>query len=103
MKRYKPDTTGRTRMATRTRLIVGLVLALAGVGAWLWTNHADAGNRDRLTTNGTIEADEVEIGAQRSARLLRFEVEEGQSVRKGQIIATLDTSELKAQVQQAEG
>ena len=83
-------------MATRTRLIVGLVLALAGVGAWLWTNHADAGNRDRLTTNGTIEADEVEIGAQRSARLHRYEEEEGQSVRKGQIIATIETSALKA-------
>jgi HlyD family secretion protein len=80
-------------------------MALAiGLGVW-WSFPRQAGARDssKLAANGTVEADEVEIGAQRPARLVKYLVSEGQSVKAGQTIATLDTSELQAQMDQAEG
>jgi HlyD family secretion protein len=86
---------------------LGFILLLAaaiGLGVW-WSLPRQVAARDssRLEYNGTIEADEVEIGAQRPARLVKYLVEEGQSVKAGQAIATLDTSELEAQFEQAQG
>lgn len=91
-------------MANRKRLVaVAAVLTLVGVGLW-WHARADADkDPSRIAANGTVEADETELGAQRAARLVRYNVEEGQSVKKGQVVAVLDTSELSAQLQQAEG
>jgi HlyD family secretion protein len=57
----------------------------------------------QIKANGTIEADEVEVGAQRPAKLAEYKVAEGAAVRKGDIIAVLETGELKAQVASAEG
>ncbi|HEY3284602.1 MAG TPA: HlyD family efflux transporter periplasmic adaptor subunit [Armatimonadota bacterium] len=81
-----------------------LVALLLGGGYWWWRNHRQAQlDSTQLTANGTVQADVVEVGAQRAARLARFTVPEGAAVKAGQIIAELDTSELAAQLQQAQG
>ncbi len=85
-------------------LLVGALLVASG-GTW-WLKARAAGPRsalDALIANGTIRADIVDVGSQRQARLLRYEVEEGQEVRAGQIIARLEATELLAQVLEAEG
>lgn len=89
----------------RIRILIPLaVVALIGVGVWQWQSHQqDQKDRIQITANGTVEADEVEVGSQRSARLAMYRVEEGQPVKKGDVIAMLDTSELKAQLDQARG
>jgi HlyD family secretion protein len=83
--------------------IVLLVAAAVGGGIW-WRNHQLAVlAATQIRANGTIEADEVEVASQRSARLARYDVAEGQSVHKGQVIAVLDTSELSAIMAQTQG
>lgn len=89
----------------RTPVAIGLAALVIGGGLW-WTIGRQESARaagTQIKANGTIEADEVEVGAQRSARLLRYKVVEGESVKAGQVIAELDTSELAAQLGQAEG
>jgi HlyD family secretion protein len=91
-------------LAQKKGLIIGAAVAVAvlGGGALAYRAHMNA-QRDanEITANGTIEADEVEIGAQRPAKLMRYFVAEGQAVTQGQVIAELDTSELNAQLKQA--
>src|SRR5262245_60166907 len=83
--------------------IVVVVAALIGGGVW-WRNHQLAAlAATQIRANGTIEADEVEVASQRAARLARYDVGEGQPVKKGQVIAVLDTSELGAVLAQTQG
>lgn len=44
---------------------------------------------------------EVRVGAERSGRLVRALVEEGDSVRKGQLLAEIDSDELRAELAEA--
>src|SRR5262245_36777864 len=86
--------------------VVAAIVALGGRGGgfrWWQARQAAPLQGTRIVANGTIEADEVEVGAQRPARLARYDVAEGQSVRQGQVIAVLDTSELSAQMEQTHG
>ena len=53
-----------------------------------------------IETNGTLEAEnEVDLVARVAAPILELLVEEGQAVRKGQILARLDQEELQAQLE----
>jgi len=52
--------------------------------------------------NGRVEANEVYISAKRPGRISEVLVNEGDTVRAGQVVARLDTSELEAQLRQAE-
>lgn len=88
----------------RMPAVLAAVLAVIAIGGWLiWRGTRAEAQGTQLPGNGTIEADEIEIGAQRSARLARYAVEEGQPVKAGDVIAVLDTSELAAQLIQAQG
>jgi HlyD family secretion protein len=95
------------RIPTEKRKPLGIALAVAVIliiaVRWSLTQQAAARNATQVSGNGTMEADEAEIGAQRAARLVKFHVAEGQEVKRGQIIAELDTSELQAQLLQAQG
>jgi multidrug resistance efflux pump len=85
-------------------LIAAIVVGAVGIGIWQWQARTEAArDSSQITANGTIEADEVAIGAQRAARLVQYRVQESQTVKKGDIIAVLDTSELAAQLEQAKG
>jgi multidrug resistance efflux pump len=52
--------------------------------------------------SGTIEATEILIAPKISGRIVDLPVEEGSDVRRGQLLARLDTEELQAQVHQAQ-
>lgn len=84
-------------------LVLALVAVLALGAYWFQARQVAAREATQLQANGTIEADEVEIGAQRPARLAKYLVAEGESVKAGQVVAVLDTSELDAQLEQARG
>jgi len=53
--------------------------------------------------SGTIEATEIEVGPDVGARIARVLVNEGDTVKRGQTIAVLEETELRAQLQQAIG
>jgi HlyD family secretion protein len=90
-------------------LILALVLALAGVlGYKLFLNRAPR-QPSAIRVSGNIELTDVELSFKIPGIVKEREVDEGESVAAGQVVARLDDSELvrqvslgKAQVEEAE-
>lgn len=79
------------------------LVVLAGAAlivGWGLVREKEGG--DVLVANGTIEATEVEVGSKLPGRIAQLLVKEGDQVQVGQIIARLDTSEVEAEVAQAQ-
>ncbi len=87
----------------RRKLIVGVlaaaVIGLAAYYAALW--GVAYLNRDKLFASGTIEATEIQVASKVQGRVDSFTVDEGDIVRKGDVIASLESSELSASLDQA--
>lgn len=81
-------------------LIALLVLAAIGGGAWLYT-HRPAGDGD-LTLYGNVDFRQASLAFNGSERIAGVLVEEGDIVKKGQVLARLDISRLAPQVREAD-
>jgi len=57
-------------------------------------------DRDKLYASGTIEAVEIEVASKVQGRVASFSVDEGDIVNKGDIIASLESEELSASLDQ---
>ncbi len=87
-------------MQRRAVIILGLViLAAAGGGAW-WFMHRPRPATE-LTLYGNLDLRQVALAFNGNERIAEVLVQEGDHVRKGQILARLDTSRLEPQVAQA--
>jgi multidrug efflux pump subunit AcrA (membrane-fusion protein) len=58
---------------------------------------APTGSENRIVVSGNIELTEVNIAFKTAGRLIERTVDEGDSVKKGQVIARLDRDQLVAQ------
>ena len=76
-------------------LIIILILAAAGGGVWVF--RGGKAPDDRLVLSGNIELTEVNIAFKTAGRLVERTVDEGDGVKKGQVIARLDRDQLVAQ------
>ena len=79
-----------------------LVVLLAGAGgglAW-WLTHRSQPPRE-FTLYGNVDLRQVQLAFNNSERIAVVLVQEGDRVRRGQVLARLDTSRLKPQVDQA--
>jgi len=87
----------------RKTLIIRLViLAIIGTIAYNLAMYGLAYlNRDRIYASGTIEAVEIEVASKVQGRIDSFAVDEGDVVNKGDVIASLESSELSASLDQA--
>jgi HlyD family secretion protein len=56
---------------------------------------------NRLTASGNVEATEVQVAAEVGGRILELRVEEGDRVKAGDVIATLDTKDIELQIDRA--
>lgn len=89
------------------------VLALAAGGFWAWRNRIEAQAQPRymtevvqrgslsvkVTANGTLQpTNKVDVGSELSGTVSQVLVDINDRVRKGQVLATLDTSRLRDQV-----
>ncbi len=74
--------------------------AAAAVAAW-WYFYRDSGN-DELVLFGNVDFRQVSLAFNGSERVAEILVEEGDGVKKDQVLGRLDTSLLKPQVAQAE-
>lgn len=87
----------------RTRSIVpaaALALAAAACGGW-WLAHRHAGVGP-LVLYGNVDLRDVDLAFNDSGRIERVLVQEGDRVRKGEVLAQLDTSRLRPRLAQAE-
>jgi len=82
----------------RKRILVAVLVLLIALGAYLFLSRK-AGKKaaDQIIVSGNIELTEVNIAFKTSGRLIERSVDEGDSVKKGQLIARLDKDQLMAQ------
>lgn len=90
-------------MTPMRRILILVAAGVAAVVLWLTLGRGTRAAENELAGNGTVEATEIEVGAQRQARLIRILGAEGDRVKRGQLLALLDPGELQAQVEQAWG
>lgn len=89
-------------MHSRARLVIPILLVAAlltwGITAYLRsTRPAD----DRVAASGTIEARQVSVASKMPGRIERLHAREGDSVRAGAQLVTMEGRELLAQLDQA--
>jgi HlyD family secretion protein len=75
-------------------LILGALFAAAALYFFFFTEHSEG-----LILEGIVDANQVVVSPKIQGILERLNVDEGSSVRAGELIATLDTAELEANVQ----
>jgi HlyD family secretion protein len=86
----------------RTRLVVAsVVLVSAAASATWWLVGRDSRQRE-LVLYGDVDLRQVELAFNNNERIAAVLVQEGDRVKRGQILARLDTSRLEPQVAQAE-
>ena len=80
----------------KRKIIVLLLLAAAGGAAWWW--HAQSGkNGNRIFVSGNLELTQVDIAFKIAGRMTERKVDEGEWVKKGDLIARLDPVQLEHQ------
>ncbi len=87
-------------MSTKVKIIGALCLIAAGVagGYWYYENHQHSAE---LKLYGNVDIRQVELAFLWPERIKDVIVEEGDLVKKGQVLATQDTDTLLLQIQQA--
>ena len=80
-------------------LVLAALAALGGGAWWLATREQPDGP---LVVYGNIDLRQVDLAFNNSQRISEVLVEEGDRVKRGQVVARLDTSRLKPRVAQAE-
>lgn len=83
------------------RLLVALVVIAAAASGWYWWNHRAAGEASELSLQGNVDIRQIALAFDGSGRIAELRVEEGDSVKAGQVVAVLDTSTLELQARQA--
>ena len=75
------------------------VLTLAAGGYLYWTHMKAAQTPEGFASaNGRIEVTRVDIASKLAGRVAQVHVKEGDAVQKGELIAALDTADLRAQL-----
>ena len=91
--------TGKSR---RWLLRIAIIAILAGSAFVAWYGLKPEGLPEGFASgNGRIEAVEIDIAAKTPGRVEEILVREGDFVRSGQVLATMDTAVLKAQLREA--
>jgi len=92
--------TKRAEAVKRIFLIVPAVGALIALGVWLyWGNNQNDHNVLRLS--GHIEATETDLGFKVPGKIAAIHFEEGQEVKAGQVVAELESQDLRRELDAA--
>lgn len=87
----------------RRPLVVVLLLAVAGaVGSWVWSRAHRPKESGQLTLYGNVDLRQVNLAFNNNERITAVLFQEGDRVKRGQVMARLDTSRLEPQVAQAQ-
>jgi HlyD family secretion protein len=81
----------------KKRLVILILLAAAGAVVYLWRTGAFRPQSNSLQMSGNLELTKVDIAFKTAGRMIELTVREGDSVKKGQVIARLDAKQLEQQ------
>src|SRR5687768_2756645 len=79
-----------------------LLIALAAGGWWWWRDNRDSTDTGDLLLHGNVDIRQIALAFDVSGRILELYAEEGNAVRKGDVLGSLDTRILELQARQAE-
>ena len=65
------------------------------------TEKKNKDNQDVLTVSGVLETNEIDVNVKVGGKLLEIMVEEGDNVKKGDIIAMVEAENIEAKLEQA--
>lgn len=82
-------------------IALGLLVVLV-LGAWAWMHQRDKGHDGALVLYGNVDIRQVALAFDGSGRVADMKVDEGDAVKAGQVLATLDTQTLALQAEQAQ-
>ncbi|WP_312593635.1 HlyD family efflux transporter periplasmic adaptor subunit [Stutzerimonas nitrititolerans] len=82
-------------------IALGLLVVLA-FGAWAWMHQRDNDHDGALVLYGNVDIRQVSLAFDGSGRVAELKVDEGDEVKAGQLLATLDTHTLTLQADQAQ-
>ncbi len=82
-------------------LAVAVTLALAGLVGWLVWPRAEV-QSGVLESSGRVEGDQVAVGAKVGGRIVGLPIQEGKTLKAGELIAELSSEQTKAQLEAAE-
>jgi len=90
----------KTKKTLTTAIIV---VVLAGAAFYAWRSLRPQGLPEGFaSSNGRIEATEIDVAAKIAGRIREISVKEGDMVAAGQVVARMDTDVLEAQRREAE-
>ena len=87
-------------MKRKALIVLSLAVATAAGLMW-WFTHRESATLE-LVLHGNVDLRQVQLSFNNSERIAAVLVQEGDRVRKAQVLARLDTSRLEPQVAQAE-
>ena len=87
-------------MPKRLRIMLAVIVAAGAATAWWWT-HRTPVDPHHLYLSGTIEVTQVDLAFKIPGRLQERNVDEGDKVAAGQIVARLDDVDQKLEVSRA--
>ncbi|HZF97457.1 MAG TPA: efflux RND transporter periplasmic adaptor subunit [Pseudoxanthomonas sp.] len=85
-----------------SRVLVGLGLAVLALAAFLGYRMVNRAGNEPLVLYGNIDIREVHLAFQGSGQVQDVLVDEGDTVRAGQVLARLDTAALQSELAEAE-
>jgi HlyD family secretion protein len=88
-------------MKAKILLIVPFVIAAVAGGIW-WNKHKAQAPLTELTLHGNVDIRQVELAFNASGRIADILAREGDRVKQGQLLASLDTERLRLSLNQAE-
>jgi HlyD family secretion protein len=89
-------------MPTKARILLAVMIALAlGGGVWFYLQRTAPQSTAMLTLYGNVDIREVQPAFNASGHITTMLVQEGATVKKGQLLATLDDTRYAATLAQA--
>ena len=89
----------RNRGTKKKILIVIVILVLAGVSFFAYKELSNKDNGFILKGNGRIEGRETAVATKFSGRIVELNVDEGDAVKKGDLLAVIDSRSLEADIE----
>src|SRR6516162_2699394 len=89
-------------MSKKTLIVIAAAVVVAGAGVAWWILSKPKLPPGFASGNGRLEATQVDIAAKFAGRLKTVEANEGDTIEPGQVVATIDTEPLEAQLRAAQ-